>query len=423
MTQGLPNLQTSSQLTQKAFPANRQPKVTKRYKEVCLNARPCNDLLKPKRAPRLVRTTKDKGFQCVTALSQAVTCFCPKKFIGGDAGAFDTLLATCITEIGDTCAHAKDKVLFEENRPLHSITSHKLYEMMKTSTNKETIALYQEYSEDEVRLLPVSWLKVEGLERFLAKQLSQYIAKNAPKHKVFFNKRNWTEENCEKWLAFVLQERWHTTIHAFQRHARGAIRLQYEIAIPLEDPNSIGCQEGCAGSNLYYPNKDYLSYTLFVEYELDDSTKQFRKTGRPVTGFLRHKEYLPRDLRALENPYENAKPWGGQSGAITVHQAGMKANPIIHPTPGPLRALGLDSRANLREIFRLSSSEPELLSDMKTVLRKKLVDPQCILTKREIGVLVASPLYNLQVTADYKNSADNIMNSHNANLQNYYGTN
>ena len=117
---------------------------------------------------------------------------------------------------------------------------------MGYSTDPEVEAIFKGFTEDEVRVVPLSWLGVDNMIRFLAKNLSNYAAINSPKHKAFFAAIGFTIHNCEDWVSYILEQRAFATIHSFQRN-KDAFTVIYKISIPLTDKKDRAHQEGGRG--------------------------------------------------------------------------------------------------------------------------------------------------------------------------------
>ena len=118
---------------------------------------------------------------------------------------------------------------------------------MENSTDPEVKEIFEALTEDQVRVMPLSWLHVDDLIRFLAKNLSNYAAINSPQHKAFLAAIGFTVDNCEEWVSYILEQRAFATIHCFQRN-RDAFTVTYEIPIPLTDKKDRAYQEGRAGN-------------------------------------------------------------------------------------------------------------------------------------------------------------------------------
>lgn len=195
-------------------------------------------------------------------------------------------------------------------------------------------------SEDQVRVVPLNWLKVKNIYRFLGKQLSDYAGINAPKHKAFLAEIGFTITNCEIWVAFLLREKSFATIHSFSRGANN-FRINYEIAIPLDKETSTAYQQGCAGSDKKFKQLDYLSYTLVIQHDYDSTTGEYSKVGEPVTGFLRDTAYNFREETGLSRYYLGTTPWSGHDQNLQIYQSQMASNLVKQPPYGNLRVLPL----------------------------------------------------------------------------------
>lgn len=185
-----------------------------------------------KRPINYTYTQLERERACRIAVEDACVCGLPKTWLGDNAKQIDLVLKRVFEQWPKLNNPRRHPIEFAANQPTNGITSYKMWEWLVNSTDPDIEPIAKSLKEDQVRVMPLSWLGVDDMERFLAKSLSRYAGINSPQHKAFLEKIGFTSDNCENWVSFILEERSFATIHSFQRNKNG-FTVTYEIPIPL----------------------------------------------------------------------------------------------------------------------------------------------------------------------------------------------
>ena len=155
------------------------------------------------------------------------------------------------------------------------------------------------------------------------------------------------------------------------------------MAILLKDDMSPTCVEGETGSNTAYPNLDFVSYCLVIEYAKDPKSNAFLKVGRLITGYIRDKKYTFRMLSCLESISPGALPWGGVLGLISLYQQVIIKYPLKIPASvnttiltliGPLSKAQQTIKAKFSTGLRLTGKDLQSLLKNQAYPNKTLQD-------------------------------------------------
>ena len=291
---------------------------------------------------RVVDTREGRVQQFTITAQSAPTCLLPTKFAGDLGKNFSLLIAEAVSN---------KKYNSFKNR----ITSYKLYEYFCDNKNLSSSAasFFQGYTEDEFRMLSKDWLMIFPTEKSLGKHLSNSVSFNSPSHKYLLSLLGLNESNAKDWHVEIFQDHCFLNVHTFQAFSDGTLRLTYEVPLAITTTQNYTATPLAFDTyNIF--NRDIVSVSIVVEYEVDNKGNYIKNGGKLITLFVHDLPYRWDEIVTLSNTSPNVKPWGGSQTTLNAYiqflaqKKGVFGSFYNSKAAPPFRLLPLNIQNNLK---------------------------------------------------------------------------
>ena len=194
----------------------------------------------------------------------------PKNFPADKDELFAILINLCLNEAIATANRQNKK------RDKKRVSSLELYQcIQRNKKNLNHVASrFSEYSEDDLRLFPKSWLSLDIPVDALAKCMCNYASEHSEQHMQFLKEIGFTYQNMVGWMLDVLKKRCSLNIQSFERNTDNGFTVSYQIPVTPIKTNNIF-------------NANLLSIKIVIAYNLKNFDT-YHKRGKLVTVYLQN---------------------------------------------------------------------------------------------------------------------------------------
>ena len=320
----------------------------------------------------------------------------PKNFPADKGELFAILINLCLTEAIATANRQNKK------RDKKRVSSLELYQYIQRNKNNlnHVASRFSEYSEDDIRLFPKSWLSLDIPVDALAKCMCNYASEHSEQHMEFLKEIGFTYQNMVGWMLDVLKKRCSLNIQSFERNTDNGFTVSYQIPVTPIKTNNIF-------------NANLLSIKIITAYNLKDSDT-YHKRGKLVTVYLQNTklQFYEKDCLLKKSP--NAIHWGGDPNVASnflnlLTDKGLR--PVV--VPPYFRILPTIRQGNV-------ISPANAVEDYYKKFNMTFVDLNTSNGPNERKILLEDPAYPLQASNEFTEKSTFLMFLHTKFLEGFY---
>ena len=219
---------------------------------------------------RMGTSDEERENNTLLAARNANRLILPKNFPAEKGKLFARLINLCLEDINSRLGNNPRDTL---RLRVSSLELWKYVQRNKKNLNHFAWT-FKDYSEDDFRLFPKSWLSLDIPPEALAKCMSYYASNHSGQHMEFLKEIGFTYENMVGWMLDVLKKRCSLNIQSFERYTRYGFAVSYQIPVtPRKLDNKFKATQ--------------LSIKIVIAYKLRNSDT-YHKRGKLVTVYLQN---------------------------------------------------------------------------------------------------------------------------------------